>query len=156
MTVTAEPIPLVRDLMSSPVATVDLHATLWRVWELLARSGRRHLVVLDGSRCVGVLSDRDMLLHVPLTVEWLRSHRVYTLVRGPFVAVTPETTVSGAARAMDEGGCDAAPVLTDDGALVGILTATDLVAHLGRHEAAALAFGGHGTMAAPALRRRSS
>jgi acetoin utilization protein AcuB len=134
--VTEPATPLVRELMSSPVASVDRHATLWRVWELLARTGLRHVAVMDGGRCVGVLCDRDILLHVPLTVEWLRSHRVHSLLTGPFVTVTPDTPVPLAAGAMHRGGCDAAPVVTVDGDLVGILTATDLVAYLGGQEAA--------------------
>jgi acetoin utilization protein AcuB len=129
--VTEVPSALARDLMSSPVASVDLHATLWRVWEMLAMTGLRHVAVVDGGRCVGVLDDRDILVHVPLTVEWLRGHRVHALVRGPFVTLTPDTPVSVAARAMHRGGCDAAPVVTADGELVGILTSTDLIAHLG-------------------------
>jgi acetoin utilization protein AcuB len=143
------PVVVVGDLMSSPVATVDLHATLWRVWELLVLSGLRHLVVLDGNRCVGVLSDRDILMHVPLTVEWLHGHRVHTLVRGPFVGVTPETPVPVAARAMHRGGSDAAPVMTTDGELVGVLTASDLVAHLGRQEVPTERAGWQGMMVSP-------
>jgi len=85
----------------------------------------RRLPVTDGGKLVGMLVQHDIekalrspgrIPHTP--VEWVMTKRVHY--------VSPEDTVTEAARLMTHYKISALPVL-DSGALVGIVTDTDLL-----------------------------
>jgi CBS domain-containing membrane protein len=63
--------------------------------------------------------------------------RVGALVTRGVRSVLPDEPASAVARIMMEGRCDAVPVVTAAGILLGLVTATDLVAALARGAAAA-------------------
>jgi CBS domain-containing protein len=121
--------PVVADLMSQPVLTVEVGETLWDAWQLLFVSGLRHLVVLnDDGSSLGVLSDRNILAEVPATAEHLRRRRVRdVLAMVPLVHTAPHDSPLDAARLMTSNSVEAVPVIDGDGRLVGILTEADLV-----------------------------
>jgi CBS-domain-containing membrane protein len=119
-------------VMSAPIVTVSVRETLWDAWGLLYRSGFRHLVVLDGSRCVGVLDDRRIALEWPLgDVRSLGHGRVVgDILHGRARCVLAGTPVSDLARIMLDQHLDALPVVTSKGDVVGLVSASDLIAVL--------------------------
>lgn len=48
-------------IMTKKVITVDMDENLHRVYEIFKANSFHHLLVVDGDRLVGVLSDRDLL-----------------------------------------------------------------------------------------------
>jgi CBS domain-containing protein len=105
--------------------------------EDVMRLGRiRHMPVLDGSKLVGILSQRDLLaasLSRALDFDpaqrrtFLRSVAVAeVMVREP-ITVRPETSLGEAARIMVRNKVGCLPVVDDDGCPVGIVTDTDLL-----------------------------
>lgn len=121
--------PVVGDVMSKPVLTVEIDESLWDAWQLLFVSGLRHLVVLghDGE-CLGVLSDRNILAEVPATAENLGRRRVRdVLAMVPVVSVDPGVSPVVAAQAMVANAAEAVPVLDGNGRLLGIVTESDIV-----------------------------
>jgi CBS domain-containing protein len=60
--------------------------------------------------------------------------RADELMSSPVVTVTPEMSVKAAAGVLLDGNVIAAPVLDDVGALVGIVSETDLLAHRTPHD----------------------
>jgi CBS domain-containing protein len=107
---------------SRPVQVVHETTTVAQALGLLHRAGRRHLPVVDRGRCVGVLVDVDL---VAAAVDGVAGH-VGPLARRPVPTVALGADAPTAARAILGGGMDAALVL-DDGVVVGIVTATDVV-----------------------------
>jgi acetoin utilization protein AcuB len=100
--------------------------------DALARMRRRrvhHLVVADGGQIVGIVSERD--LGGPRGASVRRGQTVANLMTANTVTATPETTVRQAANLMRGRGIGCLPVL-EDGALVGIVTTTDLLDLIGR------------------------
>jgi len=89
----------------------------------------RHLVVVDGHRLVGVLSERDLggarggVLRAGKTVRDLMSRHT--------VSAAPVTTVRQAANLMRARTIGCLPVM-ESGRLVGIVTLTDLLELVGR------------------------
>ncbi len=89
----------------------------------------RHLVILDGRRLVGVLSERDLggargsVLRTEKTVGDLMSKQA--------VSASPVTTVRQAANLMRARTVGCLPVM-ESGRLAGIVTLTDLLELLGR------------------------
>ena len=100
-----------------PDATVDLAA------RLMASTGVRHLPVMDGPRCVGVVMEADVL-------RVLAEAGGATVPVGALAwavpALRPTERRSAAARQMSTAGVDAA-LIVEDGRLLGIVTATDVV-----------------------------
>lgn len=115
----------IREIMSSPVITVSPRNSIQEALEIMRENDTRRLPVTDGGKLVGMLVQHDIekalrspgrIPHTP--VEWVMTKRVHY--------VSPEDTVIEAARLMTDYKISALPVL-DSGALVGIVTDTDLL-----------------------------
>jgi len=86
----------------------------------------RHLVVVSGERCIGVLSDRHVAAAWPFGELSRRTQLVLDLLGDTSPSVTSRTTAGEAAGVMLNGGVDALPVV-DDGRIVGLVSGSDLL-----------------------------
>lgn len=122
--------PPVTGLMTHRVVAIVPEADLSVALRLMAERGVRHLPVLDGTRCIGLVLDSDVarLLAAGRPEPGVPPQRVRDLCRRVPV-VGPGTRRSAAARSMHAGGIDAV-LVTDGERLLGILTATDLIRSL--------------------------
>jgi CBS domain-containing protein len=122
--------PLVRQVMTSGVVAIVTDADLLIASRIMAARSVRHLPVMDGQQCHGLLLEIDVVHALALADN--------PLLRPPLLAgelcravpvVRSGDRRSTAARRMRTGGIDA--VLVCDGeSVVGILTATDLIRSL--------------------------
>ncbi len=112
------------DVMTPAPTSIDCHEVLEDAAELMQKRHVHHLVVLDRGRIVGLLSDRDLLRfecgkHVaPEVVEVAEA-----MCPDP-IDVTPDEPLAGVATRMADSRAGAA-VVTREGRLLGIFTATD-------------------------------
>lgn len=121
---------LVGALRHSPVVTVEESESLWDAWQLMFVSGLRYLVVVDAlGACSGMLTDRAVLMDLPLTEEHLSGRRVSDLMSSPGVVHAKDSAYDAASR-MTHHSVEALPVIDDQGRLVGLVTAADLTAWL--------------------------
>jgi acetoin utilization protein AcuB len=115
-----------RDIMRTKVETISPRQSAQAALERMRRAGIRHLVVQDGERIVGVLSDRDIAalgsMRVVETVEDVMSR--------PVLTSSPDTTLREAANLLRGRAIGCLPVV-DRGRTVGIVTATDLLELIG-------------------------
>jgi CBS domain-containing protein len=131
----------VRDIMSSPAITVGPETTLPAANALMKEKGIRHLPVVEKGRLAGIVRRGDLReasisasinadqyeLHFMLnrlTVGKLMTRKVRT--------VAPDALVVDAAEVMTEHKIAGLPVLDADGAIVGIVTESDLLKMLVR------------------------
>ena len=94
----------------------------------------RHLPVVEEGVLIGVLADRDIAHYTERSGESLWSggrHLVSAAMKTPVIVVHPEAEVTDAATCMAERRIGCLPVL-EDNELVGIVTATDVLAALGQ------------------------
>ena len=119
----------VQDVMTEGVITVSPASTAEDAWELMRNKGVRHLVVTDGGRVVGVLSNRDAGGRQGSPVR--RNRTVAELMTGRVVTVPPATTLRKAANLM-RGRSIGCLVVTERERIVGILTVADLLDLVGR------------------------
>ncbi|MFF4582657.1 HPP family protein [Streptomyces sp. NPDC001389] len=124
-------------VMRPAATTVDADESALVAWELFERSGSSHLpVVRPDGRCAGLLDRADVAVACAAPAVALSGLRVEDLLRGHGpVIVHVAQTVRHAADLMTCTGTDAVPVLGEDGRLVGVLTATDIVAAFAGHPA---------------------
>lgn len=125
----ATPHARVDEVMSKPVLTVEISASLWDAWQLLFVSGLRHLVVLDNDGSpLSVISDRNVLAEPPATPEHLQARTVRDVLdRLPALRVLPGDHPIAAAALMSEHSVEAVAVIDDAEHLVGIVSESDLV-----------------------------
>jgi CBS domain-containing protein len=129
-------VPYVRDAMSAVPFVVRDHDTIWAAVERFVQTGVHHLIVLDEQdHLVGVLDDRRVLAEWPTDVlgphhrtlgETLRRHAGDARER----RTTPAVSLRTAAQQMLDLRVDALVVVDDVGAVLGILTGTDIIRSL--------------------------
>ena len=117
----------VGQIMSQPAVAVEAQESAWVAMQRLTTSGVRHLVVVSGGRCVGVLSDRHVAAAWPFGELSRRTQLVLDLLGDTRPSVTTRTTAADAARAMLATGVDALPVVDADDRVVGLVTGSDLL-----------------------------
>ena len=128
--------PRVQDYMSSVLHTVRPEDSIGSAFKKLAMNRIRHLLVVDEpGRLQGIITDRDIRLALPslafspdlgelyLRLEDLKVHQVMTR---DVCTTTPESPLAEAVDLCLRHRIGALPVLRD-GALVGIITETDLL-----------------------------
>ena len=121
---------LVSSAMSAKVLGVTPQTPLPVALRLMTETRVHHLPVIDGTRCVGLLHETDILRSL-----WTDGPTEATTAAGccraPVPLVSPTDLVAVAAARMSRQGTDAA-LVTTNGEIVGIITATDIVHHLGK------------------------
>jgi acetoin utilization protein AcuB len=125
----------VRELMTGALITVSPEIGIFEARQTMLKERIRHLLVKEGGRLVGIVTDRDIRLNLPSQATslsvWEVNHLLSRLTVGEVmtkgVIITgPDQEARAAARLMLEHKIGALPVL--DGAhLVGILTETDIL-----------------------------
>lgn len=118
-----------QEIMNTEVVTVGPDETAGVAWSRMQRRGIRHLVVTDGARLLGVLSERDLGGRQGGALR--RGRIVRDLMTAQVTSAKPVTTLRQAANLMRGRLIGALPVL-EDGRVVGIVTATDVLEELGR------------------------
>ena len=125
----------VRDLMTISCVTAPPAMPVLEARQLMLEKRIRHLLVTDGPKLVGIITDRDIRLNLPSPATSLSVWEVnYLLARMTVAAGMAKNVVtieSGrdateAAQLMLDHKIGALPVV-DHGLLVGIITETDLL-----------------------------
>jgi CBS domain-containing protein len=94
--------------------------------KLMAEHGVGALVVLEGERLAGVISERDYARKVILHGKSSSETPVREIMTGRVVTVTPAQTVADCMAVMTEKHFRHLPVI-EDGRVVGVLSIGDLV-----------------------------
>ena len=119
----------VQDVMTEGVHTVSPAIPAEDAWNLMRTKRVRHLVVTDGRRVAGILSDRDVGGRKGPAVR--RNRTVAELMTAHVVTIPPATPLRKAANLM-RGRSIGCLVVTERERIVGIVTVADLLELLGR------------------------
>lgn len=119
-----------QEILNTSVFTIGPDETADAAWTIMRRKRIRHLIVTGGrGDLVGVISDRD--LGGARGAETRRGRSVRELMTASPATATPTTTLRQAANLMRGRLIGSLPVV-EDGRVVGIVTATDVLDELGR------------------------
>ncbi|HEU4624336.1 MAG TPA: CBS domain-containing protein [Steroidobacteraceae bacterium] len=118
-----------RELMSRRVETIDSRESASAALSQMRRHRIRHLVVTANGELAGIISERD--LGGRLGADARKGRTVADLMTPRVVSANPGMTLREAANLMRGRMIGSLPVL-EDGKLVGIVTATDVLDELGR------------------------
>ena len=119
----------IREVMSSPVTTIDRHASINDAALRFKQMGLRHFVVVDGdARAVGLITQSDVVFSHG--VEWfMRLQPVEAVLDGVPPVAGAEERVSAVARRLHDAHGDAI-VIRDPEGVLGILTERDVVRYI--------------------------
>jgi acetoin utilization protein AcuB len=115
-----------REIMRTRVQTISPRETAGVALERMRRGRIRHLVVQDGERIVGVVSDRDIAALGSLR----QVETVEDVMSGPALTCSPDMTLRQAANLLRGRTIGCLP-LVEEGKTVGIVTTTDLLELIG-------------------------
>ena len=123
--------------MSRDVVTVTPNTVLMEIRKMLHEQGFHHLLVVDGKRLVGIISDRDVLRELSPFIdtpsESARDVRslgrpAQEIMHDDPITATPDMSAQDAASHLLSHDVSALPVV-DGETLVGIVTTKDLLQH---------------------------
>ncbi|HEX4945426.1 MAG TPA: CBS domain-containing protein [Blastocatellia bacterium] len=83
--------------------------------------------VVDGERCVGVFSERDLMTRVIVEGRKADQTPVAEVMTREVVACRPEENCEDGLRQMQQANCRHLPIIVDDGRLVGFVSLRDLM-----------------------------
>jgi CBS domain-containing protein len=119
-------IVIVRDIMSKDVKVVRPDTTMKEVVATMNKFGIGSIIVVQGERPVGIITERDILrrqVEPCLAPETLTAKHAMT---SPLVTINEEASIEEAAKLMARKKAKRLPVM-NNGKLVGILSYTDIV-----------------------------
>ncbi|MCA9472237.1 MAG: CBS domain-containing protein [Nitrospirales bacterium] len=122
----------VRQIMASPLQTIESHRSMLDVSHVMERQGVRHLCVTDGDEIVGMISIRDLVRHFVYAESGpIRDlDDVYrplsVLMQTAIEQIAGEETVATAAAHMANKHIGAL-LVTENGEWAGIVTERDLI-----------------------------
>ncbi len=129
----------IKSIMSTNVEAVQQGQALSDVYKIICNTGIHHVPVLDGKKLVGLISYTDMM-KLDLAIHNVDAHTITAVMDQQFaiadvitnelVTIRDSDNVRSAAELLGEGDFHSLPVVDADGALVGIVTSTDLIRYL--------------------------
>lgn len=127
---------IVNDVMSKHVISVRMDETLDVVRDILSARRIHHAVVVDEGKVVGVISDRDVLRNLSpftgtnseRTIDAATLHkRVHQFMTRNVQTIQSNLPVVDAAKVLLDRGISCLPVVSESGALLGIVTTRDVL-----------------------------
>ena len=107
-----------------------------RYRKILAQNHCYHIPVVEDNRLVGIVSDRDVLKALSPYADTVGAdasdlntlkRKAHQIMTRRVITISPEDSVEEAATMMLERGFNCMPVLERSGAVIGMITKTDIL-----------------------------
>ena len=110
-----------------PLAVVAPTDSVYHALTLMAQHDVGALLVLEGEQLVGIFSERDYARKIILHGKTSKETLVREIMSDKVAYVTPSATIDECMALMTEKHFRHLPVLSDDGAVVGMVSIGDMV-----------------------------
>ncbi|TDX49310.1 HutP family protein [Orenia marismortui] len=112
---------LVKELMSQNTITVSPDATIEEAERLMSVNSIGTLVVVQGQKVAGIVTDGDLVQQHNLDVL------IKTVMKEDVITIYENKSIQEAAQVLSDNQISGVPVLNEDDKLVGIITSSDIV-----------------------------
>lgn len=118
----------VRDWMSSPVIVVDPDSSVSYAVTLMRRRNIHSVIVniTDDNPSYGIVTRSDIRDKILVAEAKPAETTVREIMSGPLVLAKPEWTLKECSQVMQKHKVDHLPVADENGALIGLISATDI------------------------------
>ncbi len=118
----------VRDWMSSPVIVVDPDSSVSYAMTLMRRRNIHSVVVdvTDKNPAYGIVTTTDIRDKIVAAERNPAETTVREIMSGPLITARPEWTLKECSQVMQKNRIHHLPVADESGALVGLISATDI------------------------------
>lgn len=122
--------------MTKHPVSVTSKATIGEVDRLMKKHNFHRMLVIDDGKLVGYISDRDIMRVTPSPATSLSKFEIRSLLdklsvkdimQTKVITVNEDATIEEAALIMYQNKVGGLPVISEVGAVVGIITATDIL-----------------------------
>ncbi|MDD5151259.1 MAG: CBS domain-containing protein [Flavobacterium sp.] len=111
----------VEEIMKRAIAVEEIK--LKEAAEIMSEKRVGSLIIMRGENIVGIITERDVLKNVGRLNE-----KISKIMSKDVITISPDSSLDDAAKTMTENEIKRLPVV-EKGKLVGIITATDLIAN---------------------------
>jgi acetoin utilization protein AcuB len=131
----------ISEIMRTVLTTVSMDHTLGQAQEIMIIKKIRHLLVMDGSDLVGVITDRDVRSHVSHRIDTQTESKsdhetlevkVHQTMTRELITASPDTSVAEAAKLIVDNKIGCLPIINKDGSTAGIITDFDFLMYIAR------------------------
>ncbi|MBU2977434.1 CBS domain-containing protein [Alteromonas sp. C1M14] len=129
----------VNEIMSKRVVSVRMDDSLHTLKELFEATGFHHLLVVEGKKLVGVISDRDLLKSLSPFIDTLSERtkdratlerRAHQIMSRDIVAIKEHSSIITAIAFFNRRTVSCLPVINQAGEPVGILSWRDILQYM--------------------------
>ena len=124
----------------SAVLEIDAEATVFDAVSKMVEGNVGSLLVTEGGRLVGIVTERDYLRRVAIVGRDERTTPVREVMSAPIVYTTPESSIEECMAVMTERRIRHLPVLTESREVMGVVSIGDLVKFQTREQSAQIKF----------------
>lgn len=121
------------EVMHSPVVSINAKSSIYQAARLMGDTGISSLLVKEGEKPIGILTDRDITKRC-VAAQLSPESLVTAIMTKDMLSVTTDSTAYDALMIMTRKHIHHLPVI-DDEKLMGIITVTDLIRQEGRNSA---------------------
>ncbi|MGZ8424363.1 MAG: CBS domain-containing protein [Candidatus Binatia bacterium] len=129
---------VVREIMMGSPVTLKPEDTLDLANDVIALGRIRHIPIVDGSRLVGIVTERDLIgaaaaqifgLKQKSKSALLKSVLIKEVMKKRVITAAPDTPIKDIAQLMANKKIGCVPVVSD-GMVVGLVTTTDILRYV--------------------------
>jgi CBS domain-containing protein len=122
------------DQKGREVLSIEGEATVFEAIKRMVEANVGSLLVFEGGRLAGIVTERDYLRRVALEGRTEKETPVREVMSSPLVYVTPETSLDECMAVVTERRIRHLPVLGDNRDVLGIVSIGDLVKYRSRQQ----------------------
>ena len=129
---------VVREIMMGSPVTLKPEDTLDLANDIISLGRIRHIPIVDGSRLVGIVTERDLIGAAAAKIfglkhksksALLKSVLIKEVMRKRVITAAPDTPIKDLAHLMADKKIGGVPVVSD-GMVVGLVTTTDILRYV--------------------------
>ncbi|MCS6768723.1 MAG: CBS domain-containing protein [Candidatus Nitrosocaldus sp.] len=120
---------LLKDIMIRDVVTIGPEETAQEAAKLMAEHGIGSVVVMDSTKVIGIVTERDLVRKVCAKDMPSSRVRIRDVMSTPIITAEPDLSIEAAVQRMFNNKIRRLPVV-ENGRLVGIVTISDIAKHM--------------------------
>ncbi len=120
---------LLKDIMVRKVITIEPAKTAMDAAKLMADNNISSVLVMDGNKIVGIVTERDLVRKVCANDIPSSKVSILSVMSSPVITAESDLPIEAAVQRMFNNRIRRLPVV-EDGMLVGIVTISDIAKHM--------------------------